>query len=327
MDSVIEVENLVHRFGEVTALQELNLSVCSGEVFAILGPNGAGKTTTVRLLNGLFAPTAGKIRVLGLDPATQGDEIRRQTGVLTETPALYERLTAWQNIEFFGVLAGMPSADWRKRGADLLAFFDLDKRASERVGGFSKGMKQRLALARALLTNPSILFLDEPTSGLDPEAAEQVHTLIQSVRAQQGRTVILCTHNLVEAQRLCDRVTILQHGHVLASGTIDELRKGYEEGRRVQVKLVGEIQGGSSNDLRVLLTGLPFVRGIADWTAAQGATNITLKLDSDENSADLAAFLVTRGYRLAVLQPQDVSLEDVYFKLQNQAKGGNHELA
>ncbi len=327
MDSVIEVESLVHRFGEVTALQGLNLSVCSGEVFAILGPNGAGKTTTVRLLNGLFAPTAGKIRVLGLDPATQGDEIRRQTGVLTETPALYERLTAWQNIEFFGVLAGMPSADWRKRGVELLGFFDLDKRANERVGGFSKGMKQRLALARALLTNPSILFLDEPTSGLDPEAAEQVHTLIQSVRAQQGRTVILCTHNLVEAQRLCDRVTILQHGHVLASGTIDELRKGYEEGRRVQVKLMGEIQGSSSDELRGHLAGLPFVRGIVDWNAAHGSTSITLRLDSDEKSADLAAFLVTRGYRLAVLQPQDVSLEDVYFKLQNQAKGGNHELA
>lgn len=327
MNAVIEVENLVHRFGEVTALQGLDLSIRSGEVFAILGPNGAGKTTTVRLLNGLFAPSAGKIRVLGLDPSAQGDEIRRQTGVLTETPALYERLTAWQNIEFFGALAGMPRQAWRARGAELLSFFDLQGRANERVGGFSKGMKQRLALARALLTNPSILFLDEPTSGLDPEAAGQVHELIQSIRAEQGRTVILCTHNLVEAQRLCDRVSIMQRGHVLASGSITDLQKGFNSGRHVTVKLLGELAGSRLEQLQTKLNGLPFVQKTEDWRIAQGLTGFTLQVSSDEDTADLAAYLVSQAYRLAVLQPQDVSLEDIYFKLQNQAKGGNHELA
>ena len=186
MTPVIEVNHLVHNFGDTPALRGIDFSVQKGEIFALLGPNGAGKTTTIRLLNGLFTPTGGQIRILGLDPTTQGDQVRQQTGVLTETPALYERLTAWQNIEFFGTLAGMPTPAWRKRGQELLVFFELEKRANERVAAYSKGMKQRLALARALLHDPPVLFLDEPTSGLDPEAAGQVHDLIEECRKQYG---------------------------------------------------------------------------------------------------------------------------------------------
>jgi ABC-2 type transport system ATP-binding protein len=161
---------------------------------------------------------------VGLDPVTQDDQVRRQTGVLTETPALYERLTAHQNLDFFATLAGMPAAARNERVNELLGFFDLTGRAGEKVGTYSKGMKQRLALARALLAEPPLLFLDEPTSGLDPEAAAQVNDLIESIHQQNGQTVVLVTHNLYDAQRLCERVVIMNHGRLLALGTLEKLR-------------------------------------------------------------------------------------------------------
>ncbi|MCE5208664.1 MAG: ABC transporter ATP-binding protein [Chloroflexi bacterium] len=323
MTPVIEVNHLVHNFGDTPALRGIDFSVQKGEIFALLGPNGAGKTTTIRLLNGLFTPTGGQIRLLGLDPTTQGDQVRQQTGVLTETPALYERLTAWQNIEFFGTLAGMPTPAWRKRGQELLVFFELEKRANERVAAYSKGMKQRLALARALLHDPPVLFLDEPTSGLDPEAAGQVHDLIESIRTEQGRTVVLCTHNLVEAQRLCDRVAILQRGLVLASGSIGDLRKGFDSGQWVMVKLLGT----SSAGLRDQIMALPGVKQAKVETRPEGVISCKIQVQSNEDTADLADYLVRNGYRLVALQPQDISLEDIYFKLQDQAKGEQNEVA
>ena len=235
MDHVIEVNGLTHRFGDKTALDGLTFSVRHGEILGLLGPNGAGKTTTIRLLNGLFNPTAGDLRVLAFDPRVDGHRIRQQTGVLTETPALYERLTACQNLEFFGTLMGMPETDWRRRSKELLAFFDLEGRADDRVGTYSKGMKQRMALARALLNQPELLFLDEPTAGLDPESSQQVHELIENIRGQNGRTVLLCTHNLFEAERLCDRLAIINRGRLLAVGTLAELRQRILPGHRLQV--------------------------------------------------------------------------------------------
>ncbi|NMB88918.1 MAG: ABC transporter ATP-binding protein, partial [Chloroflexi bacterium] len=243
MENVIEVEALQHYYGRQQAIGGLSFQVHRGEVLGLLGPNGAGKTTTVRLVNGLFPPTSGHIRVLGLDPVQQGYAVRQRTGVLTETPALYERLTARQNLEFFGVMAGMPEADRQARIAELLAFFELTERADHRTGTFSKGMKQRLALARALLHRPQLLFLDEPTSGLDPEAAQQVHTLIDDVRRRNGQTVLICTHNLFEAQRLCDRLAIMNHGHLLALGTLAELRRRVTPGLWVQVELMQPLAG------------------------------------------------------------------------------------
>jgi len=193
------------------------------------------------------------------------------------------------------------------------------------VGGFSKGMKQRLALARALLHNPSVLFLDEPTSGLDPEAAGQVHALIASLRAGHKRTVVLCTHNLVEAQRLCDRVAILQQGRVLSSGSIDDLRKGFGSGQWVTVKLLGT----DGADLPGQLAALPGVTQVGECTQIEGGCLCDVHIAAEEDAAALAEYLVGNGYRLAALQPQEISLEDIYFKLQNRAReeGENHALA
>ena len=192
------------------------------------------------------------MRVLGFDPRTQGQEIRRLTGVLTETPALYERLTARQNLEFFGTLAGMSTTEIRARSEKLLKFFELSERGNERVGRYSKGMKQRMALARALLHHPEVIFLNEPTSGLDPEAARQVHELIQSVQQKGGRTVLLATHRLEEAERLCDRVAILNQGKLLAMGTLAELRRQTAPGICVEVQFWQEAPQALAQELGML---------------------------------------------------------------------------
>src|SRR5512146_3107073 len=235
MDAVITINQLTRCFQEKTAISQLSLEVHAGEIFGFLGHNGAGKTTTVRLLNGVIEPTSGRIRVLGLDPQVDGPALRTRTGVLTETPSMDERLTAWDNLSIYADLYGVPKGEVRSRIDELLAEFDLADRAQERVGGYSKGMKQRLALARALLHKPELLFLDEATSGLDPIASHHVNTLIERMARRENRTVFMCTHNLVEAQKLCDRVAVLEHGRLVALGTPAELTRQYV--RRLDVEI------------------------------------------------------------------------------------------
>lgn len=308
METIIQVEHLTHRYGNRTAIEDLSFQVSRGEVLGLLGPNGAGKTTTVRLLNGLFAPVNGRITVLGMNPVTQGESVRQQTGVLTETPALYERLSARQNLAFFGALSGMKPAEVQARTEELLSFFELKDRAGEKVGVYSKGMKQRLALARALLAHPQILFLDEPTSGLDPEAAQQVHGLIRSIQQKEGRTVLLATHRLEEAERLCDRVAILNRGKLIAFGTQAELNQ------RVAPGLWVEIQFLSPPETIVVET----TRQLSGVMAVHPSESIwRVQVQSQEIVADLAALLAASGCRLLRIQPEQISLEEIYFSLQN----------
>jgi ABC-2 type transport system ATP-binding protein len=311
MENVIEIKDLTHRFGEREAIKGLNLEVRQGEVFALLGPNGAGKTTTIRLLNGLYTPSSGSIRVLGKDPAREGTIIRRQTGVLTETNALYERLTARENLLFFGALYGLPESVLLKRIEENLSFFALTARADDRVGTYSKGMKQRLALARALLTQPSILYLDEPTSSLDPESSLQVHELIESIRKNDGHTVFLCTHHLEEAERLADRMAILNGGKLLAMGSLDELKQKLAPGLWVEVKFT---------DAAKIRSGMDLCRGLLSFE--QDRNVIRVKVQEENVIPDLVAALVTAGTRITSVEPQRISLEDIYFKLQGSVKEG-----
>ena len=219
----IQIKELTRRFADNVAVDRLTFDVYPGEVFGLLGHNGAGKTTTIRLLNGVLGASAGQAQVLGFDPVRQGAELRRRTGVLTENPSLDENLTARENLSIYADLYDVPAGDVARRVSALLERFELTDRADDKAGSYSKGMKQRLALARALLHRPDLLFLDEPTSGLDPVAALEVRELIVQLSRKEGRTVVLCTHNLVEAQRLCDRVIVLEHGKMLALGTPSEL--------------------------------------------------------------------------------------------------------
>ena len=312
MSTVIETDQLKRQFGSVQALDGLTLAVEEGEVFGFLGPNGAGKTTTVRLLNGVLAPTSVHARVMGLDPAGQGCELRRRTGVLTETPSLYERLTARENLMTFGALFGVPENRLPGRVEELLDHFGLAGRADDLTGGFSKGMKQRLVLARALLHEPELLFLDEPTSGLDPEAAQQVTQLIEQLSRQKGRSVFLCTHNLDEAQRLCDRVAVMNRGRLLAVGALDDLAGTLWRGTWVDFRFEKSLPAS-------LLEGLDRAPSVCEWHA--GEAELAVQVERLGHVPDLVAALVERGARILQVQPRKHSLEDIYFELQNQQKG------
>jgi len=311
MQHAIVIEHLSHRFNSRYALKDLSYEVRQGEIFALLGPNGAGKTTTIRLVNGLYTPTSGRINVLGMDSVRQGSQIRQQTGVLTETSALYERLSARENLLFFGRLYGVPESLLLKRTDEILQFFGLKNRESERVGAYSKGMKQRLALARAFLTHPRILFLDEPTSSLDPESTQQVHELIESLCRQEENTVFLCTHRLEEAERLADRVAILNSGRLLALGSLPELTQQFNHGLWVEVDLLQPLQKESS---------ALNVRGVLDVQVS--ACKIRAQIAEEAVIPSLVASLVAQKAQIVSVKPQKVTLEEIYFKLQSQAQEG-----
>lgn len=314
MQAVIQANNVSFHYGKTRALDGLSFEVGSGEIFALLGPNGAGKTTAIRVMNGLLRDTSGELRVLGFDPRKDGASIRERSGVLTETPALYERLSAWQNLRFFGTLADMSPQQVTQRGGELLEAFELSARGNDRVLTYSKGMKQRLALVRALLHNPTLLFLDEPTSGLDPEVAKQVHDMILQVRDNDHHTVMLCTHRLYEAEQLCDRMAVMNRGRVIACGTLDELR------REAAPELVYHFTFADALPAAAV-SALRSQRGVKHAEAAT-ETLWNVEMENDGAVPELAAALVQSGARLAGMQRVEATLEEVYFRLQNRFEGG-----
>lgn len=310
---VIQASSLSRRFGEKNAVDGLTLEVQAGEIFGFLGHNGAGKTTTVRLLNGVLESSGGSATVLGLDPQTEGPALRAQTGVLTETPSLDERLTARDNLTFYADLYSVPRRDVSGRVDSLLTEFELADRADEKVGGYSKGMKQRLALARALLHKPEVLFLDEPTSALDPVAARHVHMLVENLARREGCTVFLCTHNLVEAQRLCDRVAVMEQGRLVALGTPADLARQYV--KRLDVDL--EVDASQIDLALQVLAQLP---QLVIGPPRQEKDIFTLTLSGREAIPALLSILLQKGLRVYRLAPQEANLEEVYFALHGGAQ-------
>ncbi len=309
MNPVIHTQHLTRQFGETVAVDSLDLSIARGEVFGFLGHNGAGKTTTVRLLNGILAPSGGSAQILGLDSAIQGAQIRAQTGVLTETPAIDERLTGYENLHIFGRLFNVE--DPANRTNSLLDQFDLLDRAHERVSSYSKGMKQRLALARAFLHDPQIIFLDEPTSSLDPVATHQVHEMIRTISQDEGRTVFICTHNLDEAARLCHRVGVMDHGKLIALGTPAELTHQADVALHYELEVQAE-------DAHIIIQT---VQNLAGATQVEHRNNILdVWVDHRETVPDMLGALYEAGVRVYRVTPQELTLEDVYLSLHNQIK-------
>jgi ABC-2 type transport system ATP-binding protein len=314
MTTVIAINQLTRHFQETVAVDNLTLEVQAGEIFGFLGHNGAGKTTTVRLLNGVIEATSGSMRVIGLDPQVDGPALRARTGVLTETPSMDERLTAWDNLSIYADLYGVPKADVRQRINELLTEFDLADRAKERVSGYSKGMKQRLALARAFLHKPELLFLDEATSGLDPIASHHVNDLIERMARRENRTVFLCTHNLVEAQKMCDRVAILEHGRLVALGTPAELTRQYV--RRLDVEI--QVPEEQIPDAQSVLQNL---RGMVLGDPIRQNSNLIVTINQHENIPEVLTCLVQNHIRVYHLASHEANLEQVYFTLHEEQEG------
>jgi ABC-2 type transport system ATP-binding protein len=308
VNEIINCQQVDFRYDRDPVLKGFTFQVQRGEVVALLGPNGAGKTTSVRVMNGLLPLEGGSVKVFDMPAYERGAEIRRRTGVLTETPALYERLTALQNLRFFGTLAGLGADELDARIKLMLDVFGLANREGDRVDTYSKGMKQRLAIARAMLHNPELLFLDEPTSDLDPEAARQVADTIREVSAHNNRTVILCTHRLFEAEQICDRVAVMSSGQVKAIGSLDELRRAVLPNTSVRFKI-----------------SAPFSREEMNWLARHEGITAVHALAEDEMALDMpdadavsavVAYFVHKGASILAVEPRKASLEDIYLHLQ-----------
>ena len=298
---MIQIRNLTKKFGNLTAVDNLTLDVQEGEVFGFLGPNGAGKTTTVRMLTCLVGPTSGQATVNGLQVGRDDTAIRRSVGILTETPGLYDRLSAEKNLTIFANLYEVE--DVAGQVERYLRLLGLWERRDDLAGNFSKGMKQKLAICRALLHEPRVLFLDEPTSGLDPEAAKLVRDFIEDIK-EHGRTIFLCTHNLDEADRLCDRIGVIKQ-RLLTVDTPTNLRN-----RLFGRTVVFHLRQADESTL-ALVKGLPFVKN------AQRVDNkIVAGLDDPEahNPAVVRA-LVEAGADVQFVGELKHSLEDVYLAL------------
>lgn len=225
MRALIETRHLSKHYGRgsIKAVDNLSLNVYQGETFGLLGPNGAGKTTTVNLLNCIIKPTSGTAIVNGYDILTQETEVKRATGLLAESPGLYEKLSAYEFLEFMGALYDVPSTILPERIENLLNLFELHDRRDHLLEGYSRGMKQRILIAAALIHDPPLLFLDEPTSTLDPRAALMVKDLIKGLAEKAGRTIFICSHILPLVEELCDRIGIIDEGELIALGTVDEI--------------------------------------------------------------------------------------------------------
>jgi ABC-2 type transport system ATP-binding protein len=222
---LIKVENLVKRFGELAAVDDVSFEVKRGEVFAFLGPNGAGKTTTIKMLTTLLRPTSGRVELDGLDPVAKRDEVRKRFGVVFQDPSLDQDLTAWENMEIHGVLYGVPRKVRRERAEELLKLFELWERRDALVKTYSGGMRRRLEIARGLLHTPKVLFLDEPTLGLDPQSRNQMWTHVKKLNESDQVTVFLTTHYMDEAERVADRISVIDHGRIVATGSPRELKE------------------------------------------------------------------------------------------------------
>jgi len=308
--SIIHTEQLTRDFETVRAVNNVSLDIPPGSVFGFLGPNGSGKTTTIRLLLGLLEPTQGRAEVLGFDTRTQGGSIRERTGALLEHDGLYERFSAVDNLDYFGRIYRLSKADRQARIHELLTNLELWDRRNEALRDWSRGMKQKVAVARVLLHRPPLIFLDEPTSGLDPIAAAALRDDLAALAAREGVTVFLTTHNLPEAEKLCSQVGVIRQGQLLAVGTPDELRA---RTGGPQAEIVGR---GFTEELLAQLRQRPEVT-----TIARHNNHLTIGLrPSATDIAPVISALVSGGAQIEEVRKGSASLEEAFLAMMNEDK-------
>jgi ABC-2 type transport system ATP-binding protein len=310
-EPMIRTEHLSRTFGRVKAVDDISLVVPEGIVFGFLGPNGAGKTTTIHLLLGLLEPTQGRAWVMGFDARTQADDIRNGTGALLEFAGLYERMTAEDNLDFYGRIYRMRPSERKARTKELLTHLDLWDRRKEQVGKWSRGMKQKLAVARALFHHPKLIFLDEPTAGFDPVAAAALRADLSTLVAREGATVFLNTHNLTEAEKLCAQVGVIRNGKLLTVDNPDKLRMGKAN---PHVEITGR---GFTEEILASLRGRPEVAGVR-----QENGKLLVELRGEAETAPLVTLIVRSGGEVEEVRRGESSLEDVFLTLM---KESNHE--
>jgi ABC-2 type transport system ATP-binding protein len=309
---MIETHDLTKQFNEFIAVDGVNLSVEAGQILALLGQNGAGKTTTVRMLTALLHPSRGWARVAGYDVVKNGHDVRASVGVLTEQHGLYMRMTAVEYLEFFGQVYSL-SPEYRKARSDhLLEYFGLAEAAHRRIGEYSKGMRQKLALARAMMHDPGVLLLDEPTSAMDPESARLVRDEISRLKSSK-RTIVICSHNLTEVEALADQIAIIYRGRILLQGTLEELKRKVLGLPEYQIQLADAWDSSRlelPKDVEIL---------------SRTATSFKVRVERpQESNPQILRSLASTSAAVVAFQEEPRTLEQVYLKAMAEAKGLEH---
>ncbi|HZO74074.1 MAG TPA: ATP-binding cassette domain-containing protein [Ktedonobacteraceae bacterium] len=302
----LEIRDLCKTFGKFTAVDHLSLTVRQGEIFGLLGPNGSGKTTTINMISGLSTPSSGEIRVLGYDVRRQVRQIRQLLGAVPQETALYEELSAWANLDFHADLFGIPRKEKKERIENVLKLVQLLDRKHSRVGTFSGGMKRRLALGRALLHEPQLIYLDEPTLGVDVQARRAIWDYTLSLR-EQGKTVLITTNYLEEAQALCDRLAIIDHGKLVALDTPQQLKQLYGA-QVVELEIAGT--GHPAEQIRAL----PGVKDVAVETVQDGY-RLKIITEGVNNLVPEMINLVSHNGALRDITMRDPNLDEIFLRL------------
>jgi ABC-2 type transport system ATP-binding protein len=301
----IETRGLTRDFGKLTAVEFLNLQITSGALFGLIGPNGAGKTTTLRMLAGLLEPTAGQILISGQLANGNWREMQRQIGYMPDFFGVYEDMLVWEYLDFFARCHGMAAGRRQQVIADLLDLVDLAEKRNDYVQHLSRGMRQRLCLAHALVHDPEVLLLDEPASGLDPRARVEMRELLRELHAM-GKTIVLSSHILTELAELCDTVGIIERGHLVASGSLDEIRQQVVETRTLRLRVL--------SDREQAIKILKGQTGVGEIYPSDGTLEVEF-LGGEDATADLLANLVSAGVRLAAFSEELSDLEEIFLRL------------
>jgi len=307
-DSIIEVKNLTKMFGKFTAVDDISFNVKKGEILGLLGPNGAGKSTTLRMLSTLSRPTKGEASIGGYDTVKNDMEVRKLIGIVSEKMIIYNRLTAKENLWFFGSLFNIPKDTLIKRIDELLELVQLTKWKNAQVGTFSTGMRQRMNVVRALLNMPQVLFLDEPTLGLDPQSSVEIRDFIKKLNQEQGTTVVLTTHMMVDADLLCDRIAIVDHGKIIALDTSTNLKKIISGADTMIVKL--EIANLTPDMLASIKT-----LDCLDAATQENSTQLHLIVHGEEAFDKIIDSIRNKNGKISSMANLQPTLEDVFLHI------------